>query len=335
MRDITSWELIEEITVGWNLGNTFDAPHGETSWNNPETTFTMIHAVAEAGFDSVRLPITWFNRLDDDYVINSEWLDRVEQVAGYVLATGMYCIINTHHEGWIYPVEENEEQIAEKLSAIWLQISERFADYNEKLLFESMNEPRLFGTEYEWNGGTAEARRVVNRLNEVFIDTVRATGGRNALRHLMIPTYAASAESVAVEAVSNAFPHDDDKVIVSIHAYTPTDFALNPQGTGRWLPERQEEEIDWMFGRLKTHFLDKNIPVIMGETGAVNKDNLEARVEWARYYFGKARELGIPAYWWDNGIFTARSETSELFGFLDRHRAEFAFPEILEAIFGG
>jgi endoglucanase len=325
---------MREITVGWNLGNTFDAPRGETSWGNPITSFTMINAVAEAGFDAVRLPITWQMHMGEapDYTIDSAWLSRVEEVVGYVLAAGMYCIINTHHEGWIFPVEEQEEQIALQLAALWTQISLHFAEYNEKLIFEGMNEPRLFNTEHEWNGGTAEAHRVVNRLNEVFIDTVRATGGRNILRHLMIPTYAASAEPVAVAAVANTFPHDDGKVIVSIHAYTPTNFALNPQGTGNWLAHRQEEEINWMFNRLESYFLDENIPVIMGETGAVNKDNLPERIAWATYYFAKAKELGIPAFWWDNGIFEARSETSELFGFLNRHYAVFMFPEILEAI---
>ena len=336
MRDISSKELLKEITAGWNLGNTFDSRGGETSWHNPQTTFTMIRAVADAGFDSVRVPVTWQNALGEapDYLIDNEFLDRVEEVVGYVLATEMYCIINTHHEGF-YPEETQEDEITEKLTAIWMQLSKRFVDYNEKLIFEGMNEPRWYGTSSEWNGGTAEAHGVVNRINAAFIDTVRAAGGRNTARHLMIPTYAASAESGAVMAISNAFPDitkQDDKVIVSIHAYTPTNFALDPKGGKKWLPERHEEEINWMFGRLEEHFIKKDIPVIMGECGAVNKDNLEDRVAWAKVYFQKARELGIPAFWWDNGIFTARYETSELFGFLNREQATFAFPEIVEAI---
>ena len=337
MRDISAWELVGEVQVGWNLGNTFDAPGGETSWGNPETTFTMISRIAEAGFDSVRMPVTWSRHLGEapDYLIDGEWLDRVEEVVGYIMSTGMYCIINTHHESWISPEESQEEAITEQLTAVWRQIGERFEDYNEKLIFEAMNEPRLVGTPDEWNGGTIESRGVINRLNAAFIDTVRALGGRNALRVLMIPTYAASAEEVAVQAVADAFSEvtgDDGKVIVSIHAYTPINFTLSPVGPGRWLPERQEEEINWMFARLKSTLIDNDIPVIMGETGAANKNNLNERVQWAKYYFGKAREYGIPAYWWDNGIFEARSETSELFGFFNRHSAEFAFPEILEAI---
>lgn len=336
-RDITAWELVGEIIVGWNLGNTFDAPGGETSWGNPETTFTMISKVADEGFDAVRIPVTWGRHLGDspDFTIDGEFLDRVEEAVGYVLSTGMYCIINTHHDHWIYPAEDVEEDVTAQLTAVWSQIAERFADYNEKLIFEVMNEPRLYDTPNEWNGGTAEARNVINRLNAAFIELIRSSGGNNGLRHLMIPTYAASSEGIAVNAVSDAFDEitkGDDKVIVSIHAYTPTNFAQDPLGTDRWLAVRQEEEINWMFGRLKEGLIDKDIPVIMGETGVVNKDNLPARVEWTKYYFSKSKELGIPALWWDNGIFEKRSETSETFGFLDRRRAEFVFPEILEAI---
>ncbi|MCL1903044.1 MAG: glycoside hydrolase family 5 protein [Oscillospiraceae bacterium] len=336
MRIISSKELIKEITLGWNLGNTFDSLRGETSWHNPLTTFTMIQTIADAGFDSVRLPVTWREYLGDapDYVIDGEFLDRVEEVVGYILATGMYCIINTHHEGY-EPYETKEDEISGKMTAIWSQLSARFADYNEKLIFEGMNEPRWYGTPHEWDGGTKEAHDTVNRLNAVFIDAVRATGGNNENRHLMIPTYAASAEASAVMAISKAFSditRGDNKVIVSIHAYTPTNFALDPRGGKTWLSERHEEEISWMFGRLNEHLVKNDIPVIMGECGAVNKDNSEDRIEWAKCYFKKARDLGIPAFWWDNGIFTARNEDSELFGFFDRERATFVFPEILEAM---
>jgi endoglucanase len=336
MRDISAWELVGEIKTGWNLGNTFDAPHGETSWNNPETTFTMLHAISEAGFDSVRLPVTWNNHLGDapDYKIDEAWLDRVEEVVGYILATGMYCILNTHHEHWLYPTEENEEQNREQLLAIWRQLCERFADYNEKLIFESMNEPRLFGTQYEWNGGTYEAQMTVARLNAAFVETVRASGGNNAKRHLMLPSYAASAEQNALTTLMVTFPRDDDKLIASIHAYVPDDFALSVRGTWIWNAEQLEQYIDRLFDRL-THFLtDEGIPVIIGETGAmIKRDNLEDRIAWTEYYFGRARELGIPAYWWDNGIFVQNErQDAELFGFFCRYSATFVFPEILDAI---
>jgi len=336
MRDIPSSELIKEIKTGWNLGNTFDAPN-ETAWHNPKTTYTMFYAVKEAGFDSIRLPVSWGGHTGDapDYKIDEELMDRIEEVVQYILALDMYCILNTHHEMWLFPTDEREEQNTEQLTAMWKQICERFADYNEKLIFESMNEPRLFGTENEWNGGTAEARQVVSRLNAAFIEVVRGSGGNNAIRHLMIPSYAASSDYAAMKELSDSFPENDDKVIASIHAYVAYKFALAEKGHEVFNPEKVHgPEIDRMFGHLQELFLDKDIPVILGETGArIRNDNTEARVEWAKYYFGKGRELAIPVYWWDNGLFVGRKQ-DELFGLLNRHQSFFAFPEIVAAIMG-
>ena len=342
MCDISSWDLVSEIQVGWNLGNSLDTQHydglyAETAWGNPVTTFKMIKTVSNAGFDSVRVPVTWQQHLGEspDYLIDEEWLNRVEEVVGYVLTTGMFCILTTHHEDWIFPDCENEQQNTEQLTAVWKQISERFKDYNEKLIFAGMNEPRLIGTDDEWNGGTPEAHEIVSRLNKAFIDTVRSTGGRNELRHLLIPSYAASSEEVAMIAFSNTFPHDEDKIIALINSYTPYNFTLNTSGTDKWAPSVHELEIDWLFESLKEHLLDKDIPVIIGETGALNKKgNLESRIAWTSYYFDKARELGIPVFWWDNGVFDKNISGIEVLGLLDREQVEFAFPEIVDAIMG-
>ena len=298
----------------------------------------MIKAVAKAGFDSVRVPVTWQQHLGEapDYLINDDWLNRVEEVVGYVLTTGMYCIINIHHEDWIIPNIENEQGSTGQLVAVWTQLSERFKNYNEKLIFQGMNEPRLRNTDDEWNGGTPEGQEVVNRLNLAFIDTVRSSGGRNKLRHLIIPSYAASAEETAMIALSDVFPNSDDKVIASITSYTPYNFALNVRGIDRWIPTAHEHDINLLFDSLKEHFLDKNIPVIIGETGVLDKNNHEARLIWTRYYFGKARELGIPVFWWDNGVLenTAGRSDVEVLGLLDRYEAKFVYPDIVDAIMG-
>jgi len=344
MRDITSWELISEMTFGWNMGNTFDAPR-EQGWGNPRTTYAMINAVKNAGFDSFRLPVTWENHTGSapEYLINEEYMDRIEEVVQWVLSLGMFCILNTHHEepqgnsdkGWLFPDEENEEYNTMRLVTLWGQIAERFKDYNEFLIFEGMNEPRLKGTRDEWNGGTLESQRVINRMNQAFVDTIRDFGGRNAKRHLMLPTYAASANREPVEVLSRGFPKDDDKVIASVHAYIPHSFALRNGGTANWSIESSSNrnDIDWMFNRLQEHFIDKKIPVIMGETGAVDRaGNLQARVEWTGYFFGTAKEKGIPCFWWDNGLFYREGSNGEHFGLMNRTAAQFVFPEILEAI---
>ncbi|MCL2633474.1 MAG: glycoside hydrolase family 5 protein [Oscillospiraceae bacterium] len=336
MRDISSMELVKEIKAGWNLGNTLDATGGsglssEWSWGNPRTTYSMMMVIKEAGFDSVRVPVSWGKHMDENYIIDPDWLDRVEEVVGYVLANDMYCILNTHHERWLFPNEENEAQNTEQLIAIWEQLSERFADYNEKLIFEGMNEPRWFGAPNEWNGGTAEAWGVVNRLNAAFVETVRASGGNNEIRHLMIVTYAASSERRAMEALE--IPENDDKIIVSIHAYTPWAFALNAGGGGKWSATAQGSTtpIIELFENIKELYLDKGIPVILGETGARDKDNLDFRVEWTKYYFTMAREYGVPCYWWDNGSFTG---SGEVFGIFNRRELIWRYPEIKDAIMG-
>jgi endoglucanase len=335
MRDISAHELIAEIQTGWNLGNTFDAPT-EIRWGNPYTTFTMINAVAQAGFDAVRIPVSWAEHMGGapDFIIEDYWLDRVQEVADYVLALDMYCILNTHHEeDWLYPTAEREQESTVQLVALWEQLCERFADYNEKLIFEAMNEPRLKGTSDEWNGGTFAAQSIVNNFNQAFVDTVRASGGRNEIRHLMVPSYAASAEDIALNMLSLGFPKNDDKIIASVHAYVPYDFALSQtRGIDNWSIEKGGQEVDWLFGRLKERFIDKDIPIILGETGAVNRDgNLQARVAWTQYYFGKARDMGIPCFWWDNGLTDSDCEN---FGLLNRRYADFEFPEIIDAIMG-
>jgi endoglucanase len=347
LRDITPWELKEEITVGWNLGNTFDAPTAETSWGNPRTTYTLMSVIKDAGFDSVRLPVSWgvHQGAAPDFTITDERLDRVQEVVDYILALGMYCILNTHHESWLLLDPENEEATTERLIATWEQLSERFADYNEKLIFEGMNEPRTIGSDMEWEGGTFEEWNTINRLNQAFVDTVRASvpasngEERNKLRHLLVPTYAASANREPIEALSLNFPKDEsNKTIASIHAYVPHNFALRTIGNPNWSIQNSvnTNDVDWMFGRLRDYFINNDIPVILGETGAVDRrGNLQSRVEWTEYFFGKARELGIPCYWWDNGLFYRDPPGErEHFGLLNRHLNGFVFPEIIDAMMG-
>jgi len=191
-----------------------------------------------------------------------------------------------------------------------------------------MNEPRMKGTPQEWTGGNPEAREVINKLNQDFVDTIRNSGGNNPYRHLMIPTYAASSDP---KTWKDFVIPDDDKVIVSIHAYIPYNFALNKNGTDKWSPTNRNDtrEIDSLMDNLYNTFISKGQPVILGEFGAMDKNNLEDRVAWAKYYVQKAKEKGIPCIWWDNGAFTG---SGELFGLLDRRTLEWKYPEIVEAL---
>ena len=333
--EITALELTSDIKVGWNLGNTLDATGGsgvsqETSWGNPKTTPELMQAVKDAGFNAVRIPTTWEKQMDENSVISEEWFTRVQEVVDYAYDLDMYVILNMHHEEWYIPYAENEEEISAKLKTCWSQIAERFKGYDERLIFEGMNEPRWKNTEFEWNGGNDEGREVVNHLNQVFVDAVRATGGNNQYRFLMVCPYAANSGESALSALK--LP-EDDRLIVSVHAYIPYGFALAENGTSKWLASKVgcTQDIDTLAEVLDRLFISKGQAVIIGECGAMNRENEEYRAEWAEYYFGKFREIGIPCFWWDNGTFYS----GETFGLFDRRTNEVKYPVLLEAMMRG
>ena len=344
IRDITASELVSEMKIGWALGNTMDSTIGktgedsakyETGWGNILTTRDAIQKLADDGFNVLRVPVSWGEHLSDDgsYTIDPEWLDRVNEIVDYGLDAGMFVILNTHHEEWLFPDEAHFEANSEELAKLWSQIAERFSGYNEKLIFEGLNEPRKRDTIYEWNGGDEEGQQVVNKLNAVFVETVRNSGGNNGKRCLMIPTYAASAMEKTFAAME--VPENDDRIIVSVHAYIPYNFALASDNfTDYWSSSDPSctAEIDNLMTTLKAYFLDKGIPVIIGEMGCVNRNNTEARKDWARYYVGKAHEYGIPCLWWDNGAYLGNGE---LFGIYSRDSGNWIFRDVMEGIMEG
>lgn len=338
IRDIPSTQLVKEIKIGWNLGNTMDATGGngvnsESSWGNPVTTKEMIDTVKEAGFNTVRIPTTWEKHLGPapDYTIDAAWLDRVQEIVDYVMDNDMFAIINMHHEEWYFPSYDNADAAKDILTKVWKQIADRFENYDEHLIFEGLNEPRMKGTNFEWNGGNEEGRDVINQFNAAFIETIRNAGGNNPLRHLMIPPYAASSDT---KTWSEFIVPEDDKLIVSIHAYAPYNFALNGAGTATWSIDNASDtrDIDNLMNNIYNNFVSKGIPVIIGEFGGRNKDNLESRVAWAQYYIKKAAEKGIPCIWWDNGSVIGSGEN---FGLLNRKFLKWEFPDIVTALMNG
>lgn len=332
MKDISPMELVEKMKIGWNLGNTLDAvgnrksPETETVWGNPKTTQEMIDTVIDQGFNVIRIPVTWGSHMGEalEYEVWTAWMDRVQEVVDYAYGRGVYVIINVHHEDWHFPSEENKEAASQQLKALWTAIATRFRDYDEHLIFEGMNEPRKTGTSVEWNGGDKEGRDVVNHLDQVFVDAVRATGGNNAIRNLMVPGYAASSSDTALKGI--VLPQDDH-LIVSVHAYIPYDFALNTAGRSTW--NNDTKDIDHLMELLDELFLSKGIPVVIGEFGAMNKNNEEERVQWAEYYVGRVREYGVPCLWWDNNAFDTDGEN---FGLLNRRELTFPYPDLLKAL---
>ena len=340
MEDLNAMDIVKDMRIGWNIGNTLDSTRTditridepykfETAWGNPKVTQEMVDTVLDAGFNVIRIPVSWTNHIgpEPEYVITESWMERVQEVVDYAYGKGAYVILNIHHEDWNYPYYDNLDRASAEMAAVWKQIAEAFKDYDEHLIFEGQNEPRKVGTSLEWNGGDAEGWEVVNKTNQVFIDTVRATGGSNPYRMLMIPGYAANC-SVGIQHIE--VPENDNRVIISVHAYEPYDFALNTNGRGEW--NHDTDAIDRLMKDLQTLFLDKGTPVIIGEFGAMNKDNESERAEWAEYYVSAAKAIGVPCIWWDNGLFQGNGER---FGLFDRHTYECKYPDLLAALMKG
>ena len=345
--DNEAMAFLRRMGLGWNLGNTLDAHarrlsdemKSETTWGNPPTTPVIFEALHEAGFGFVRIPITWYNHVDADLTIHEVWMDRVQAIVDMALDAGLIAIINTHHDidyGLYYPDRAHEEISRTYVSRIWSQVAERFADYDERLIFEGLNEPRLKDTPYEWTVNTAmpqvrESIEVLNGLNQLFVDTVRAAGGENATRYLAVCGYAANVNGVDPQWF--VLPEDsaDNRIMVAAHAYNPYSFALDTRGTAdfNYRGNADRSSVMLPFRALYLNWVSRGIPAYMGEWGSVNKNNLQQRVDHAALYVSAATQWNIPLAWWDNG---ATRGGGELFGILNRRTGEWVFPELTEAL---
>ena len=345
--------FVKNLGVGFNLGNTFDAYSDptpanemdtETCWHHTYTTQQMIKDIHAYGFDTIRIPVSWHNHVDDDVTISEQWLDRVNEVVDWAIDEGMYVILDIHHDNHpeangFYPDRAHEAQSRKYISRIWEQVAERFADYDEHLIFEGMNEPRLVDTEHEWDlkPGDSECHEAIdciNELNQLFVDTVRAAGGNNATRYLMVPGYAAS-----MDGGTNPFfelPTDIDgnesRIILSIHAYTPYSFALEYPGVSDFDLDNKDQttEISSFMNKLYMDYVTQGTPVIIGEFGSRDKNgNLQDRVDFTAYFTAYARARGIPCILWDNNEF---SGSGELFGVYNRKNPENSITDIIAAM---
>lgn len=350
--DNEAMALLRDMKCGWNLGNTFDAFNGytmhasgtgmETSWVGAKTTPKLISAIHEAGFNTIRIPVSWHNHVDQNDQIDREWIDRVREVAGWALDLGMYVIVNVHHDNdvkYLYPDTTHYDRSAAYLSAVWSQMAEAFRDCDEHLILESMNEPRLVGTQYEWNwmNSSSDCRlsaKYINQLNQLFVDIVRASGGNNATRYLAVPAYSAAPWNAADQLFQLPQDSVENRIIVSAHAYTPYNFALNTGSADRSFDlakdSNKKSEIASFLNVLYNRFIIKGIPVMMDEFGALDKGgNTQDRVNFTAWYVASASTRGITCVWWDNHVF---SGTGERFGLIRRTTCEWVYPDIVLAI---
>ncbi|MBP1564036.1 MAG: glycoside hydrolase family 5 protein [Oscillospiraceae bacterium] len=354
LSQISGIELTQKIKVGWNIGNSFDASDChwvndemlyESAWNGEMNTETHIQMLKDAGFNAVRVPVSWHNHVSDNYSISEKWLNRVNEVVDWCLERDMFVILNIHHDNstsFMFPTNQYLEQSKNYISAIWRQLAFRFKDYDERLIFEIMNEPRLIGHNNEWwidenNADCKQAIQCINEINQVGVNTIRAAGGYNKTRFIMCPGYDASADG-ALNAgyVLPSDPVDNNNhIIVSVHAYTPYEFALQDGGTSQWSSANQNDlqNMTGFMDKLYEKYVSKGTAVIIGEFGARNKNNnTSARADFAKTYVSEARKRGIPCFWWDNNAF---SGSGELFGILDRKTSSWYFPEIKDGLVNG
>ena len=348
MRSLSSVDLAKEMKRGWNLGNTLDAIGGETAWGNPKTTQQLIDSIKAAGFNTVRIPVAWSKFTDAaTYKIDTAFMSRVEEVVNYVLKDNMYAIVNIHWDGgWMQPTYAKQAYVNDRLAKMWKQIAIRFRDYNDYLLFAGTNEVMVDG---DYSTPKAEYYTVQNSFNQTFVTTVRATGGRNTYRHLVVQGFNTNIDHTVnfFKAPTDATPN---KMMVEVHYYDPYDFTLNadativqwgqhatdPTKTETWA---NEAYADGQFQKMKTNFIDKGYAVILGEYAAQARLSLGsdaanlAHAGYRKYYLDyitqSAVARGLVPFYWDSG-FTGDKGS----GLFNRNTGAKVFPDMVTAITG-
>ena len=301
-RDISSFDLVAEMGVGWNLGNSFDVESKDkTYWGNPITSKAMIDEVKAMGFSTLRIPITWGpNQVEmSPYTIDPDYLTEIKRVVDFGFQNKMHVIIDVHHDNsWIKPMASETQESTDRLSSLWTQVANFFQDYNDSLIFEILNEPRIEGITEEWSGGNSEGRGYINDFHKAAVDAIRATGENNEKRHIMITTWAASTVPIAMEELT--IPNDDEKIIISLHSYFPWQFAGEAAVT--WGSESDKSALIAELDKIKQKWIiERDRPVILGEWGTIEANPLQSRINYADFYVKEAAARGLLTIVWDDG----------------------------------
>lgn len=339
MRNLTSVQLSALMGAGWNLGNSLEAIGGETAWGNPETTQTLINAVKAAGFKTIRIPVSWSQYADSNYNISSTWMTRVKQVVDYSKNAGLYVIINIHWDGgWMQPTYANQSTVNSRITKLWTQIANNFKSYDDYLLFAGTNEVMIDG---DYGTPTYEYYTVQNSFNQTFVNAVRATGGNNAVRHLIVQGFNTNIDHAYNFAT---IPSDSasNRLMMEVHFYDPYNFTLNSSSniwqwgsiannssaTETWA---NESYVDAQFQKMKTKFINNGVAVILGEFGAISRTNISGaetyRTYWNQYITHSAYTHGMVPIYWDNG-YTANYGM----GLFDRYTGSQVYPNLISTI---
>lgn len=327
MRDITAYDLIAEMNVGINLGNSLDAVgKDETAWGNPVITKNLIKAYKKAGFNTVRLPVTWDRHIDSNGNPYTSWINRVQEVVDWILEEDLYCIINTHHEGsWLH-TSSGMTLRKHRFKTLWTAIANRFKNYGDHLLFEGYNEIQKQAG--DWSPASEEDYENTNILAQLFVDTVRETGGKNSKRILIVNTYGSIHTTYGFE-----IPKDSakDKLAVEFHSYDPQQFCFTWGTQTTWGSKNDLLTIEG-YCKEFSEFTKNKIPVILGEFGAINKNNDGERAKYAETVVKTCLKYGIKAIWWDNGIVSSEDSSKDTFCLIDRYTYELSKSGIISAL---
>ncbi|GAA3263860.1 cellulase family glycosylhydrolase [Nonomuraea helvata] len=301
----SAMDVVAAMQPGWNLGNTLDAFPDETSWGNPPATKALFDTIRAQGFRSVRIPVTWTDHQSATapYTIDAKWMNRVKEVVDLALASGLYVLINVHHDSWqwISKMPTNHDEVMARFDASWTQIAGAFRDAPSKVLFESVNEP-------QFDNATDEAKMsLLAELNRSFHAIVRGSGGRNADRILVLPTVHTSADQKYLDGLASEITALNDKnLAATVHFYGYWPFSVNIAGVTT-LDETTQQDLIGYFDRSAKTFVDRGIPVIVGEYGLLSFDvdpNAVQQGEKLKFFelLGhQARINKLTTMWWDNG----------------------------------
>lgn len=348
---ITAIEFVRHLGLGWNLGNTFDAfpLEGEREaataagrdwtpedqqrlWRNKPFTAECAANVKAAGFDTIRIPVTWMEWADADGIVQERWMAAVQQAVDWSLDAGLNVILNVHHDGgngdtlWIRRASRQWDAVSRRYEGLWRSIATRFADYDHRLVLEGGNEICFPDVSQD------QAFTLLNRLNQIFVDVVRATGGRNADRYLLIPGF--NTDTVLTCDERYRLPQDsiEDRLIVSIHYYSPAEFALaehdctwgTPATT--WGTAAEVEAVAADFALQRARFIDHGIPVIIGEYGLltepVDGKDRASNIAWLKTVVNCALDNESCPVLWDTSV--------KEMCFLDRETGRFYDPDVAE-----
>ncbi|MDQ0114456.1 cellulase family glycosylhydrolase [Paenibacillus harenae] len=304
---------VSAMQPGWNLGNTLEAigTDFETSWGNPPVTQEFIQEIKAQGFKSIRIPVSWNQRMSagPDYTIDPAFLNRVEEVVNMALAEGLYVMLNIHDVWqWMRPsMATQHDAVMAQFEAAWTQIADRFKNHSNLLMFESANEPDYL------NVDEATQHAFLDEVNTTFFNIVRASGGNNAVRPLVLPSLMTNAGQAYLNSLATTIENlNDPNIIATVHYYGLWHFSVNIAGYTTFNAEAKND-IDTMVNNVYNTFVSKGIPVVIGEYGILGHDKNRETVErgemlkYFEYFLHATQSKGIATMWWDNGSYFNRT----------------------------